>query len=88
MQKDIYILLANQLKDIHHRLSVKIIENKQHKPSWEVVYIPVKNGTPVPLVGELSEIKSLIITLENLAGGNRQEVADFMIPNREEGENQ
>lgn len=72
--KDIYILLANQLKDIHHRLSTKITESKQHKPSWEVFDI---SGTLV--VADLSEIQSLILTLERLAKVQQEEPGEMLI---------
>ena len=85
--RDIYLLLANQLNDLYHRLSIKVLENKQRKPLWEITLIPQKNSPPIEVVNDLSEIKSLIFTLERLAGTGQQQTTDFVFPGENGGEN-
>ena len=73
MERDIYLLVANHLRDIHHSLQSKIIESKAHNPKWAVE----KENS---MVVELSPLYGLVVLLERLASGQEQQQATVYMP--------
>lgn len=76
MEKDIYLLIANHLRDIHHSLESKILSSKTRNPKWEVEKI---NET-ADMVVELSSLFGLVALLEKLAGSPEQAQPTFIYP--------
>lgn len=67
MVHDIYTLLANQLLDIHHLLTEKILADKKHAPRWQVVEIAIPGKSPEFQVDELGSLLGLAGTISRLA---------------------
>lgn len=78
MQRDIYWLIANQLRDIHLQLEEKIKSSRTHSPKWAVSQI---EGTNTFMVEELSPLVGIADLLEKLAGPLTQQ--QIVLPNEE-----
>jgi hypothetical protein len=61
VDKDIYLILANHLEDIHHALAELIMRDPKRRPSWTVT-----EKTQIP-VEELAPLIGLVTLLNNLA---------------------
>ena len=63
MEKDIYLLIANHLRDIHHSLESKILSSKTHNPKWDVERV----NEMTDMVVELSSLFGLAELLQKIA---------------------
>jgi hypothetical protein len=59
---DAYLLIANQLYDVHNALESKVLEHAKYAPKWDIDTIGAEQ-----VIIELSPLKGLARLLERLA---------------------
>lgn len=80
MKKDVYLLVANHLRDIHHALEEKILASRTFSPKWETQKIDPETE----MVVELSSLLGIVVLLEKLASSGEREQVTMMSPGVEE----
>lgn len=59
---DAYLLIANQLHDVHNALESKVLEHAKHAPKWDMETVGAEQ-----VVIELSPLRGLARLLERIA---------------------